>query len=87
MPTRPDTVLVVQDAIALVLGFDPDEYDGDARLEVDLDADSLARTELAAHLSVELGCAYPPPSPECTVDELIDLTSRPQPAGGLEPLR
>ena len=60
-----------------LLGFDPDEYDGDAQLETDLDADSLSRTELAAHLSDELGGDYEPPSPECTVAQLIDLARRP----------
>ncbi len=77
MHTRPDPVRIVQDAIAHVLGFDPDEYDGDAQLETDLDADSLSRTELAAHLSDELGGDYEPPSPECTVAQLIDLARRP----------
>lgn len=77
MSNRPDPTLVVQDAISHVLGFDPDEYDGSAQLETDLDADSLARTELAAHLSDRLGGNYTPPSPDCTVDQLIDTASRP----------
>jgi hypothetical protein len=74
---RPDPIIIVQDAISYVLGFDPDEYDGGAQLEADLDADSLARTELAAHLSDRLGGNYPSPSPDCTVDQLIDLAGRP----------
>lgn len=86
MSTRPDPVTVVHEAIAQVLGFDPDEYDGDARLELELDADSLARTELAAHLSDELGRHYEPPSPECTVDQLIDLARRGPASLGIEVL-
>lgn len=84
MEHRPDPTLTVQFAIAYVLGFDPDEYDGAARLEHDLDADSLARTALAAQLSDHLGSDYPFPPPECTVDELIDLARRPPTVSDLE---
>jgi hypothetical protein len=86
VPTRPDPTLAVQHAISHVLGFDPDEYDGGAQLESGLDADSLSRAELAAHLSDRLGGDYPPPSPDCTVDQLIDTASRP-PAAGTPPTR
>lgn len=73
---RPEPVLVVQEAIAHVLGFEPDEYHGGAQLETDLDADSLSRTELAAHLSDRLGGNFLPPPPDCTVEQLIDIASR-----------
>jgi len=85
--TRPDPTLAVQTAIAHVLGFDPDEYDGDAQLETDLDADSLSRIELAAHLSDHIGGNYLPPSPECTVDQLIDTASRAPASSGPESFR
>ena len=87
MQTRPDPVTVVHEAIALVLGVEPDEYDGAARLEFDLDADSLARTELAVHLSDELGRHHEPPTPECTVEQLIDLARSGPTSVELEVLR
>jgi hypothetical protein len=84
---RPDPTLVVQDAISHVLGFDPDEYDGGAELETDLDADSLSRTELAAHVSDRLGGNYLPPPPDCTVEQLIDIASRPPATDEVSALR
>lgn len=75
MPTSNPTISVaeaVHTAISYVLGFHPAEYDPDAQLEADLDADSLSRTELAAHIADLLGLDdITPPPPDHTVAQLI----------------
>lgn len=74
--TELSTSTVIEEIIDRLLGYEPDEYDLDATLGDDLDADSLSLVEMALEIETVFGIKVAWSKAPMTVGELIEFVDR-----------